>query len=287
MKSIDPASLRVAPGRSVKVSDFDPASTGDFPAKDDATAKLAADIQRLAALQDMLYADKRYALLIVLQGMDAAGKDGVIKHVMSGVNPQGVTVSSFKKPSEEELAHDYLWRCVKALPERGRIGIFNRSYYEEVTIARVHQSVLAGEEIPVADAEIWHDRFKDISNFERYLTRNGTVLLKFFLNISKDEQRKRLLERIDTPDKNWKISDSDISERNYWKEYQRAYSAMLTYTSTDWAPWYVIPADHKWFTRAAIGDLVVAQLEALKLAYPQVDDARRALLAEARKQLQE
>jgi PPK2 family polyphosphate:nucleotide phosphotransferase len=234
----------------------------------------------------MLYAKSEYALLIVLQGMDAAGKDGAIKHVMTGVNPQGVDVSSFKMPSATELAHDYLWRCVKVLPERGRIGIFNRSYYEELTVVRVHEAVLEHEQLPPQSAlHLWKDRYEDIAAFERHLSRNGTRVVKFFLHLSKDEQKKRLLERIDTPDKNWKLSASDVHERKFWDDYQNVYEELLTHTSTASAPWYVIPADNKWFSRVAIGSIIVAELEALHLTYPEVSDEQRAHLAEIGKDL--
>jgi PPK2 family polyphosphate:nucleotide phosphotransferase len=218
--------------------------------------------------------------------MDAAGKDGTIKHVMTGINPQGVDVFSFKTPSAEELAHDYLWRCTKVLPERGRIGIFNRSYYEELAVVRVHNAILEQERLPPGSAtDLWKDRYEDIAAFERHLCRNGTRVLKFFLHLSKNEQRKRLLKRIDTPDKIWKLSADDVHERKYWDNYHRAYEELLTHTNTQSAPWYVIPADHKWFTRVAVAGIIVAELEALHLTYPQVSDEQRAHLAEIGKQL--
>jgi PPK2 family polyphosphate:nucleotide phosphotransferase len=285
MKSIDHARLLVQPGTHVRLAEIDTGSTGGFKTKADAKTTLCADIERLSALQDVFYADGRRALLIVFQGMDAAGKDGAIKHVMSGVNPQGVEVSSFKTPSTEELAHDYLWRAAKVLPERGRIGIFNRSYYEELAVVRIHPAVLAAEQLPRASAaHVWKERFEDIAAFERHLSRNGTVVLKFFLHISNEEQRKRLLARIDHPEKNWKISVADVRERAFWDAYEGAYSELLTHTSTEFAPWYVIPSDRKWFTRAAVASIVVTRLKALGLAYPQVSDERRAqLLAERAK----
>jgi PPK2 family polyphosphate:nucleotide phosphotransferase len=285
MKSIDHARLLVQPGTHVRLAEIDTGSTGGFKTKADAKTTLCADIERLSALQDVFYADGRRALLIVFQGMDAAGKDGAIKHVMSGVNPQGVDVSSFKTPSTEELAHDYLWRAAKVLPERGRIGIFNRSYYEELAVVRIHPAVLAAEQLPRASAaHVWKERFEDIAAFERHLSRNGTVVLKFFLHISNEEQRKRLLARIDHPEKNWKISVADVRERAFWDAYEGAYSELLTHTSTEFAPWYVIPSDRKWFTRAAVASIVVTRLKALGLAYPQVSDERRAqLLAERAK----
>jgi PPK2 family polyphosphate:nucleotide phosphotransferase len=287
MSSIDHARFLVEPGSSVQLAGVDTESTSGFKSKDDAQAVLRADISRLSALQDVFYADGRYALLIVFQGMDAAGKDGAIKHVMSGVNPQGVDVFSFKAPSTRELAHDYLWRCSKALPERGRIGIFNRSYYEELTVVRIHERLLESERLPRQSvrAHIWQERFEDIVAFERHLHRNGTLILKFFLHISKGEQRKRLLERIDTPEKNWKISPADIRERAFWDDYQTAYGEMLTHTSTGFAPWYVIPADHKWFVRAAVANTIVTRLEALDLAYPCLTGEQRAELLAERKTL--
>jgi len=287
MKAIDHARLVAKPGQTIHLRDFDPGSTGKFDNKADAERKLRADIERLSALQDMFYAQGQRAMLIVFQGMDAAGKDGAIKHVMSGVNQQGVDVSSFKTPSTEELAHDYLWRSTKALPQRGRIGIFNRSYYEELGVVRVHAELLAGEKLPseALAPNVWNERFQDIAAYERYLTRNGTLILKFFLHLSKDEQRKRLLDRIDTPEKNWKISAADIRERAYWDAYQHAYGEMLTHTSTAVAPWYIVPADHKWFTRAVVADVIVARLEQLALAYPRVSDEQRAELVAQRAEL--
>ncbi|MFY9779633.1 MAG: polyphosphate kinase 2 family protein [Candidatus Baltobacteraceae bacterium] len=290
MKTIDHADLLVKPGHKVRLADFDPGSTSDFKTKDDAATKLRADIERLSALQDVFHAQERYALLVIFQGMDGAGKDGAIKHVMTGVNPQGVDVHSFKAPSAAELRHDYLWRCANVLPERGRIGIFNRSYYEELAVVRVHPSVLKHEQLPPGTpanpADLWKERFEDIVAFERHLSRNGTLIVKFFLHLSKDEQRKRLLERIDTPSKNWKLSADDIRERGFWDSYQHAYEELLTHTSTEPAPWYVIPADHKWFARAAVADVIVARLEALKLTYPQVSDEQRTQLLADREQLE-
>jgi PPK2 family polyphosphate:nucleotide phosphotransferase len=286
-KAIDRRSLLVEPGKRIHLMAFDPASTLHFKAKDDAAAKQAADIERLATLQDMLYAQSAHAVLIILQGMDAAGKDGAITHVMSGVNPQGVDVFAFKQPSARELLHDYLWRCEKVLPELGRIAIFNRSYYEEVVVVRVHAPLLEAEPVSQAGSpsQIWQERFEDINAFERHLSRNGTLVLKFFLHLSKDEQRKRLLKRIDTPAKNWKFSESDVRERAFWDKYQLAYEDLITHTSTAWAPWYVIPADHKWCTRAAIADIIVAKLEELKLSYPPVSDELRVQIQAARKAL--
>ncbi len=290
MKSIDRAALLVKPGSDVDLADFDPGSTPGFKHKEDASDRLGADVKRLSELQEIFYASRRYALLIVLQGTDSSGKDGAIKHVMTGINPQGVDVHSFKVPSTTELAHDYLWRTTKALPERGRIGIFNRSVYEELVVVRVHPSVLEREHLPLGsdtNPALWKERYEDINASERHLSRNGTLILKFFLHLSKDEQRKRLLERVDTPDKQWKLSAADIHERAYWDSYQRAYAECLSNTSTSWAPWYVIPADHKWFARAAIASVIVAELEALKLTYPAVSNEQRAALAAIRKELEE
>jgi PPK2 family polyphosphate:nucleotide phosphotransferase len=286
MTSIDHTDFRVKPNHEVHLADFDPGSTGEFKSKNNAQAKLRADIERLSVLQDMLYAKGDYALLLILQGMDAAGKDGTIKHVMTGVNPQGVAVSSFKTPSAEELAHDYLWRCAKVLPERGQIGIFNRSYYEELVVVRVHEDILEHERLPLeTETNVWKDRYEDILAFERHLSRNGTLIVKCFLHISKDEQRKRLLERIDTPDKNWKLSVADVHERKFWDRYQHAYEQLLTHTSAKVAPWYVIPADHKWYARIAVANIILAELEALHLTYPQINDEQRADLAAVREML--
>jgi PPK2 family polyphosphate:nucleotide phosphotransferase len=285
---LDHDELLVKPGSDVGLANFDAGSTGTFHNRDHAQSKLKKDIDRLAELQDVFFASEQYALLIVLQGMDAAGKDGVIKHVMTGVNPQGVDVTSFKVPSALELEHDYLWRTTKALPPRGRIGIFNRSYYEELVVARVHSSVLEREDLPpgsIGSPDLWKDRFEDINAFERHMARNGTVILKFFLHLSNDQQRKRLLERIDTPDKNWKLSASDVHERTFWNSYQRAYEELLEHTSTSWAPWYIVPADHKWFTRVAVASIIVAKLESLGLSYPEVSDEQRAHLAALGEQL--
>ncbi len=275
----------VGPGHAVKLAERDPADTGTFERKSEAAGKLKGDIARLAELQDVFAAAQSHALLIVLQGMDSAGKDGAIKHVMSGVNPQGVDVYGFKDPTDEEERHDFLWRCARVLPERGRIGIFNRSYYEEVIVVRVHHELLAREATP-PEKDVWRERFEDINAFERHLTRNGTLVLKFFLHLSKDEQRKRLLERLDDKDKNWKFSANDGKERRYWDRYQIAYEQTLNATSTEAAPWYVIPADHKWFMRTAIADIIVGKLDALKLHYPRIEGDAAAALAHVRKQLE-
>ena len=286
-KAIRP--FRVPPGKKVDLQkDFDPGYTADYVKKDDADELLVKGVEALARYQDMLYAQNQYSLLIVFQAMDAAGKDSVIKHVMSGVNPQGTEVYSFKAPSPEELDHDYLWRNFRTLPERGRIGIFNRSYYEEVLVVRVHPNILAGQQLPpdLKDKGIWQRRFQEINNFEEYLTNNGTVVLKFFLNVSKAEQKKRFLERIDQPEKNWKFSAADVKERALWADYMAAYEEMLNHTSTAWAPWHVIPADHKWFTRLAVAAVIVDALDKLNLAYPELSAVQRQSLLEARQLLE-
>ncbi|RPH36245.1 polyphosphate kinase 2 family protein, partial [bacterium] len=253
-----------------------------------AAGKLEEDLRKLEELQGILYAQGLYTVLIILQAMDAAGKDSVIKHVMSGLNPQGVQVTSFKVPSAEELRHDFLWRCVKALPERGQIGIFNRSYYEEVLVVRVHPEILEHQPLPpeLKGKEVWKHRYEDINTFERHLTRNGTLILKFFLHVSKGEQKKRFLERIDTPEKNWKFALGDLKERAFWEDYMKAYEDMVNYTSTEWAPWYVVPADHKWFTRMVIADVVANCLKSVKLAYPSLAEEHKKELAMARKELE-
>ncbi len=281
--------LIVPPGKRIRLCDYDPGYAGKLKSKEAAAKKLQEDIETLARLQDVLYADNRYALLLIFQAMDAAGKDAIIKHIMSGVNPQGCQVFSFKTPSHEELDHDFMWRNMKALPERGRIGIFNRSYYEEVLIVRVHPEILQGQRIPreeLEDQDIWKHRYEDINNIERYLTRNGTVILKFFLHVSREEQKKRFLERIERPEKNWKFALSDIREREHWDRYMEAYEDMLNATSTRWAPWYVIPADKKWFTRAAVADIVADKLKSLGLRYPEVGDAHRRELLEGKRLLE-
>ena len=278
--------LLIRPGRMIRLAELDQRFTCGFESKSDARDKLRSDIARLAKLQDVFTAVRSHALLIILQGMDSAGKDSAIKHVMSGINPQGVNVNSFKPPTEEEDRHDFLWRCEKVLPERGRIGIFNRSYYEEVIVVRVHRELLAREAIALPQKDFWSERFEDINAFERHLVRNGTVVLKFFLHISKDEQRKRLLERLDDADKNWKFSVNDVKERQHWDRYQFAYEQMINHTTTTWAPWYVVPADHKWFVRAAIADVLVAKLESLELRYPRIEGAAAVLLRQIRAELE-
>jgi len=274
----------VRPDKRIKLADFDPSYTAKFKSREQAAAKLEKDVARLRKYQDILYATNTYALLIIFQAMDAAGKDSAIKHVMSGVNPQGTQVFSFKAPSAEELDHDYLWRCNKALPERGRIGIFNRSYYEEVLVVRVHPEMLNSEQLPHECLKgIWETRFEQINNFERYLVQNGIHVLKFYLNVSKEEQRQRFLARIERPDKNWKFSLADAKERGHWDDYMKAYEDAFRSTSTKWAPWYIIPADNKWFTHVAIADLIIAKLKSLKLAYPTVSEQhlKELLIAKA------
>lgn len=275
----------VPPGKSVALKkDYDPGYTGDYLKEKDADDLLAQGVKVLAAYQDRLYAQDTHALLIILQAMDAAGKDSAIKHVMSGINPQGCQVYSFKTPSPEELDHDYLWRNFKALPERGRIGIFNRSYYEETLVVRVHPSILAGQRLPpdLMDKGIWKRRFQEINNFERYLTGNGIQIVKLFLNVSKAEQKKRFMDRIDKPEKNWKFSTADAKERQYWSDYMSAYEDMLNNTSTDWAPWHVIPADHKWFTRVAVAAVVADKMMQIDPQYPTVSDEHKQELLEAK-----
>jgi PPK2 family polyphosphate:nucleotide phosphotransferase len=281
--------FRVEPGSTVDLrKDFDPRFTGDIADKRDAAGLLEEGIRRLAEDQDKLYAQNTYALLVVLQAMDAAGKDGVIKHVMSGLNPQGTQVFSFKAPTSEELDHDYLWRNFKALPERGRIGIWNRSHYEEVLIVRVHPELLEGQRLPERAKRkgVWRRRFREINDFERYLVDNGIVVVKLFLNVSKQEQKQRFLERIERPDKNWKLALADVEERQHWDAYRRAYEDVLTRTSTPWAPWYVIPADRKWFTRLAVAGILVHTMDGLDLAYPEVGQEQRAEIDQARAMLE-
>ena len=279
--------FRIREGSRFRLKDHDPADTDNFPSKEEGRARLAQGIGRLRELQDRLYAQDRWAVLLIFQAMDAAGKDSTIEHVMSGVNPQGTQVFSFKAPSAEELDHDFMWRTSRCLPERGRIGIFNRSYYEEVLIVRVHPGILAAQKVPRAlvGEDVWKQRYEDINAFERYLSRNGTVIRKFFLNVSKEEQRERFLARLDDPDKNWKFALGDVKEREHWDEYMEAYEDMIAATSTEHAPWYVIPADRKWFMRMAVADAIVEALEGLKLEYPTVDEEKRKELEEARKLL--
>ena len=282
---------RVTKGSKFRLKDVDPDDTLDLDPDDKAQAEegLRAGVELLSKLQDKLYAQDRWAVLVIFQAMDAAGKDSAIKHVMSGVNPQGCEVSSFKAPSAEELDHDFLWRCAKRLPERGRIGIFNRSYYEETIVVRVHENYLAAQRLPtkVKPKDLWQQRFEDICNFERYLTRNGIVILKFFLHVSKKEQQQRFLARLEDPAKNWKFSIKDVNEREHWAQYMHAYEETIKHTATKHAPWYVVPADHKWFTRLVVASAIVETLNAVDLEYPslskeelkELDTAKQALLS--------
>lgn len=281
-------SFIVPPGKKIRLKDYDPGYTANYETKGEALVKLQEDVRRLAKYQDVLYAQNTHALLIIFQAMDAAGKDGAIEHVMSGVNPQGCQVFSFKQPSSEELDHDYLWRSSKALPERGRIGIFNRSYYEEVLIVRVHSEILNLQQLPLElrDKNIWKRRFEEINSFEQYLTNNGIVVIKFFLNVSKEEQKRRFLKRIMTPEKNWKFSLGDAKERGHWEQYMEAYEDAFNHTSTKHAPWHIIPADHKWFTRAAVADVIISKLKSLKLSYPTVSEEHRQSLLKAKEMLE-
>ena len=277
---------RIESGKGFRLKDYDPGDTHGLKSEFKAQARelLAKGVEDLARLQGILAAQDRWSLLLIFQAMDAAGKDGTIKHVMSGVNPQGVQVSSFKAPSTEERDHDFLWRTTKRLPERGDIGIFNRSYYEEVLVVRVHSELLAGEKLPggLVTRKIWKQRFDDINAFESYLARNGTAIRKFFLHVSKKEQKKRFLERLNTPEKNWKFSSADVKERECWDDYQAAYEDMIRHTATKHAPWFVVPADNKWYTRLIVAAAVVDALESLGLKYPQVDEKQKAELAKAR-----
>jgi PPK2 family polyphosphate:nucleotide phosphotransferase len=278
---------RVRPGRRVKLRQYDPADTGPFRNKEEAAQRLTRGRERMVALHERLYAQDTWAVLLIIQAMDAAGKDSAIKHVMSGLNPQGTQVFSFKRPSDEELDHDFLWRTTKALPERGRIGIFNRSYYEEVLVVRVHPEFLERQRLPsaVVNRHVWEERFQAINAFERHLARSGTLVLKFFLHVSKKEQRRRLLARLDQPSKNWKFQIADLDERKRWDDYMAAYEDALSHTSTKHAPWFVIPADHKWFTRVAIAEVVVDALEGLDLQFPTLSKSQREALAAARARL--
>jgi len=280
-----------APSGGKKISlpkDFPPDWTPKGLDKDKAEDLLKEGIETLADLQDKLYAQDTYALLVIIQAMDAAGKDGAIKHVMSGINPQGCQVFAFKGPSAEELDHDYLWRCMKCLPERGRIGIFNRSYYEEVLVVRVHPEILAKQKLPdqYKNSKIWKQRFEQINNFEQYLVQNGVEVVKIFLNVSSDEQKRRFLDRIEQAEKNWKFSLADAKERGSWDDYMSAYEDMIRHTSTKHAPWHVIPADNKWFARLAVAAVIGEKLKSLKLAYPEIDGQQKEALAEAREALE-
>jgi PPK2 family polyphosphate:nucleotide phosphotransferase len=289
--------FRVPSGKKVRLKNYDTGwaqteelkELGKDEVKERATAILEKNLAELAEAQQVLYADDRYAILVILQALDAAGKDGTIKHVMSGVNPQGCQVFSFKKPSAEELDHNFLWRHMTRLPERGRIGIFNRSYYEDVLVVRVHPELLDQQKLPPGKRgkSFWQARHEDINAFERHLVRNGTVILKFFLNVSKQEQKQRFMERLERPDKHWKFSASDLAERAFWDDYMEAYEDTISITSTDWAPWYIIPADHKWITRAVVADILASSIRALNLKYPKVTEEQRQALAEAREKLEE
>jgi PPK2 family polyphosphate:nucleotide phosphotransferase len=288
--------LRVSPGTELRLKDHDSGwaqtkelkESGKDAVKERSKEILETSLVEIADAQQLLYADDRYAVLIVFQAMDAAGKDGTIKHVMSGVNPQGCQVFSFKKPSAEELDHNFLWRYMRCLPERGRIGIFNRSYYEDVLVVKVHPELLGLQRLPDGKRgkSFWDARYEDINSFERHLTRNGTLVLKFFLNVSKREQKRRFLERLERPEKNWKFSASDMAERGFWDDYMNAYEDALSATSTEWAPWFVVPADHKWGTRAIVADILTSSIQSLDLRYPEVTNDQRKALAEAKKRLE-
>jgi PPK2 family polyphosphate:nucleotide phosphotransferase len=288
---LDHKPFLVPPGQNIRLKDYDPGYTAGFKNKEEAREALLEDVTGLAEAQDVLWASKEHALIILFQALDAAGKDGTIKHVMSGVNPQGVYVKSFKGPSNEELLHHYLWRPMRALPARGEIAIFNRSYYEEVLVVRVHPEFLAGQWLPPElrkdHKQLWKTRYAEINRFESVLkNENNTTVIKFFLNVSKQEQRKRFLERLDNPEKNWKFSAADLQERAHWNEYQRSYEDLLEATSTEVSPWYVIPADKKWFTRACVADIITSTIEKLHLKYPRVPESERAILADAKAQLE-
>jgi PPK2 family polyphosphate:nucleotide phosphotransferase len=280
--------FRITSGKGFQLKDFDPGDTrGLRMDKGEAAELLQRGTQWLAEEQDMLYAQDRWSLLLVFQALDAAGKDSTIKHVMSGVNPQGCRVSSFKQPSQEDLDHDFLWRYVRRLPGRGQIGIFNRSYYEEVLVVRVHEDILKRQKLPpqVMGKRIWDERLADIAHFEGYLTRQGVVILKFFLNLSREEQKKRFMKRLDTPEKNWKFSASDVHERRYWRNYMRSFEDAIRATASEHAPWYVVPADNKWFTRLVVASAIVEAVEQLDLAYPKVSAEQKKELAAAREEL--
>jgi PPK2 family polyphosphate:nucleotide phosphotransferase len=281
--------FRVRAGKKFRLADHDPADTSGMESKQEARERLEKGIERMRELQEMLYAQDCWALLLIFQAMDAAGKDSTIEHVMSGVNPQGCEVYSFKAPSAEELDHDFLWRTSRRIPERGRIGIFNRSYYEEVLVVQVHDAILRSQHLhsTLITPRIWKERYEDIGSFERYLSRNGVVIRKFFLNVSKEEQRQRFLARLDEPEKNWKFSMADVRERAYWDRYMDAYEDTLAATSTDEAPWFVIPADKKWFMRMAVAEIIVETLEGMHLHFPELSDEKRNELQAARKLLEE
>ncbi len=278
---------RITNGGKFRLKDYDPADTGGMKDKKEALKTLEKSVQLLSHLQEKLYAQDEWAALLIFQAMDAAGKDGAIKHVMSGINPEGCDVTSFKAPSHRELNHDYLWRTHNVVPERGKIGIFNRSYYEEVLVLRVHEALLGAEHLPkkIVGKHIWENRYEDINNFEKYLARNGVVILKFFLHLSRDEQKKRFLERLEMPEKNWKFSMDDVKERGYWKDYQKSYEVMIQNTATERAPWYVIPADNKWFTRLVVASATIDALGSLDLQFPEVDKEKKKELAKVREAL--
>jgi PPK2 family polyphosphate:nucleotide phosphotransferase len=279
--------LRVANGKDFRLKDYDPADTYGMKDKEKALKALERGVKLISHLQEKLYAQDQWAALLIFQGMDAAGKDGVIKHVMSGINPEGCDVTSSKAPSHEELDHDFLWRTHKVVPQRGKIGIFNRSYYEEVLVVRVHEELLQAEHLPkeLLGKDIWEQRYEDINNFETYLSRNGIVVLKFFLHLSKGEQKKRFLERLDMPEKNWKFSMADVKEREYWGDYQKAYEKMIQNTATKQASWYIVPADNKWFTRLAVASATIEALDSLDLQFPEVDRDKKKELAAVREAL--
>ena len=280
---------RISSNKKFRLKDYPTSVSHDFAKEDKPVAQkvLQIGVEMLAEMQDKLYAQDKWALLLIFQAMDAAGKDGTIKHVMSGINPQGCQVTSFKSPGAEELDHDYLWRCMRQLPERGRIGIFNRSYYEEVLVVRVHESFLAAQKLPekLVTKNIWEERLADISNFEKYLNNNGIMVVKFFLNVSKKEQKRRFLERIDTPEKNWKFSKSDLAERKFWKEYQECYEDLIKKTSTDKSPWYVVPADNKPFARIVVASAILNAMDSMKLSYPEIGEDQVAELQRLKKEL--
>ena len=281
--------FRITDGGEFRLKDIDPGDTLGYDSEDKPRAKeaLASGVEALAALQDMLYAQDRWGMLVIFQAMDAAGKDGAIKHVMSGLNPQGCQVYSFKAPSAEDLDHDFMWRCMKCVPERGRIGIFNRSYYEETLVVRVHPEFLEGQKLPksLVTKDIWEDRFKDIRSIERYLSNNGYLIRKFFLHVSKKEQKRRFLERIENPEKNWKFSANDAKEREFWDDYMKAYEEMIQNTATKDAPWFVVPADNKWFTRVVVAAALIDALHSLDLHYPEVGKEKLKELAAAKRAL--
>jgi PPK2 family polyphosphate:nucleotide phosphotransferase len=279
----------VGDGKKFRLKDYTSKPPAKLSSEDKPLVKetLQLGVDALSAMQEMLYAQDKWSLLVIFQAMDAAGKDGAIKHVMSGVNPQGCQVASFKAPSSEDLDHDFLWRCQKHLPERGRIGIFNRSYYEEVLVVRVHEQILRSQKLPekLVTGDIWENRFKDIRNFEKYLSRNGVIVIKIFMNVSKDEQKKRFIERVDDPDKNWKFSAADARERGYWKDYMAAYEEMIRNTSTESSPWYIVPADNKSYARIVVASAIINALDGMKLEFPKVSEKKIAELQEIKKAL--